>query len=59
MNFPGIMALLGAWLCAFGFVVTGMICFILGSAYNIAKYRDIGFNFMFALAAVVSLVRLL
>lgn len=42
-NFPSLLAVIGAWLCAFGFILPGLIAFIFASVYAIVVQEDINF----------------
>lgn len=52
-NFPSFLAVIGAWLCALGFVYIGLVVFILGSLWAIFIDDDIDFYTLAFLAANV------
>jgi hypothetical protein len=39
-NFPSMLAVIGAWLCATGFYTVGIIAFLIGSLYSIIIDED-------------------
>lgn len=61
-NFPSLLAVIGAWLCAFGFVLPGIIAFLFSSAYAILvqEQEDTSvFTLAFFAANLFAFVRLL
>jgi hypothetical protein len=58
-NFPSLLAVVGAWLCATGFILPGIIGFIIGSLYAIFIIKDTGwFTILFFSANVFAFFRL-
>jgi hypothetical protein len=59
-NFPSFLAVCGAWLCATGFVLPGIVCFLASSFWSIFHNRDYGFYSLAFLAAnMVAFFRLI
>lgn len=58
-NFPSLLAVVGAWLCAFGLVLPGIVAFLLSSLWAIFVQKDTGFfTLAFFAANVFAFVRL-
>jgi hypothetical protein len=50
-NFPGLLAVIGAWLCATGFTLPGIVFFLISSFWAIFKKGDFSFYTLAFLAA--------
>ncbi len=59
-NFPSLSAVIGAWLCATGFVLPGIVAFLIGSIVAIYINEDhSGFTLAFFAANIFSFFRLI
>jgi hypothetical protein len=59
-NFPSMLAVLGAWLCATGFFGFGIMAFLISSVYSVIVDEDTGFyTFAFLGANIVALFRVI
>jgi hypothetical protein len=59
-NFPSLLAVIGAWLCATGFVLFGIIAFLCSSLVAIYINEDHSiFTFAFFAANIVAFFRLI
>lgn len=59
-NFPGFLAVCGAWLCATGFVLPGIVCFLASSFWSMFVHDDISFySVAFLCANMVAFFRLI
>jgi len=59
-QFPSFLAVVGAWLCAMGFVLPGIIAFLASSAWAIFVEEDIGiYTLAFFAANCVAFWRLI
>lgn len=59
-NFPSLLAVIGAWLCATGFFLPGIIAFLLSSAVAVFVQEDTGFYILaFFAANIVAFARLI
>lgn len=58
-HFPSLLAVLGAWLCAMGFSLPGIIAFLASSAWAVFVDKDIsGYTLAFFAANSVAFTRL-
>ena len=58
-NFPSLLAVIGAWLCAFGFIHLGIVAFLASSLYAIIAQEDTSiFTLAFLAANSVAFFRL-
>jgi hypothetical protein len=58
-NFPSLLAVIGAWLCAAGFVLAGVLAFILSSMVSIlVQGATDRYTVLFFAANVVAFFRL-
>ncbi len=59
-NFPSLLAVIGAWLCAVGLILPGIVAFLASSivAIYINEDRSI-FTFAFFAANIVAFIRLI
>lgn len=59
-NFPSLMAVVGAWFCAFGFVQLGIVAFLISSIWAIIVQEDTSvFTMLFLSANIVAFWRIL
>ena len=59
-NFPNLLAVIGAWLCATGFVLFGIVAFLASSIVAIYINEDhSSFTFAFFAANIVAFFRLI
>ena len=59
-NFPSLMAVIGAWLCAFGFVQFGIVAFLFSSIWAIIVQEDTSvFTMLFFAANIFAFWRIL
>ena len=59
-QFPSLLAVIGAWLCATGFILPGIIAFLASSAWAVFVEEDTGFfTLAFFAANIVAFSRLI
>ncbi len=59
-NFPSLLAVIGAWLCAVGLILPGIVAFL--ASYIVAIYINEDhsiFTFAFLAANIVAFIRLI
>lgn len=58
-QFPSLLAVVGAWLCAMGLVLPGIVAFLFSSLWAIFVHKDTGvYTYLFLAANVVAFIRL-
>jgi hypothetical protein len=59
-NFPSVLAVVGAWLCSLGFVLPGILAFMLSSIWAIFVLDDVNvWSVAFFTANIVAFLRMI
>jgi hypothetical protein len=59
-NFPGLLAVAGAWFCALGFVLPGIMCFLASSFWSVFCDDDCSvYSLAFLCANLVAFFRVI